>query len=390
MKKYFLQFYREEDFLYGNERFVNFNNGLSYVWDQIKEQGEIVWREVDDESLVATEGEIYASVWYTKNLRLLYNWAKTYPDLQVYACGPLVLHYGISLGKELSNFHVSNANAEDLLCNGKISSWNLEIINTDKPIGYSVSLVDGYGCYWGKCRYCKITGKLKYRDIDEVPVIEHPNKKFIWLHVYSLSPNFMEKLYSKFEDRNDVVYATYVRGDKYITKALIDTLPKLKVDPRYLAFNMGVEFPSDKMLKYMDKGATVSEYLEFIKVCCDNRIRLHFNFILGWKGTDYSDVKSVEYFLNEISKFSTPNTITANVYPLSLVADRKIMSDYTVDEIVALPTDYDILVASPILTPTQIYFDNEIRKLFYSFPFLNLHDWTVNKEHHKKIHYGLK
>jgi radical SAM superfamily enzyme YgiQ (UPF0313 family) len=153
---------------------------------------------------------------------------------------------------------------------------------------------------------------------------------------------------------------------------------------------MGVEFPSDKMLKYMDKGATVSEYLEFIKVCCDNRIRLHFNFILGWKGTDYSDVKSVEYFLNEISKFSTPNTITANVYPLSLVADRKIMSDYTVDEIVALPTDYDILVASPILTPTQIYFDNEIRKLFYSFPFLNLHDWTVNKEHHKKIHYGLK
>ena len=390
MKKYFLQFYREEDFLYGNEKFINFNNGLSYVWDQIKEQGEIVWREVDDTSLVATEGIIYASVWYNKSLRLLHSWAQQYPKLEVYACGPLVLHYGITLGRDLPNFHVSNANAEDLLCDGKISKWNIEVLPTTKPIGYSVALVDGYGCYWGNCRYCKITGKLKYRNVDIVPVIDNPNKKFIWLHVYSLPPSFLEQLYPQFEDRDDVVYGAYIRGDKYIARALKETLPLMKVNPKHLAFNIGIEFPSDKMFNYMDKGLTIKENLECIKICCENDIRLHFNFILGWKTTDDSDVNSVEYFLNEISKFSKPNTITANIYPLSLVEDRKIIKDYTKEEIEEVSTDYAILVGSPKLTKEQTDIDNRIRELYHNFPFLNLHDWIKDPNHHKKIHYGLK
>jgi len=374
MKKYFLQFYREEDFLFGNERFINFNNGLSYVWNQVKEQGEIVWREIDDFSNPITEGQIYASVWYTKTFRLLYSWARQFPKLEVFVCGPLVLHYGAKLGKDLSNFHIINKNAEDLFCNGKVSDWNLEIINTDKPIGYSVALVDGYGCYWGNCRYCKIVGKLKYREVDKVPILEHPNRKYIWLHVYSIPPFFMKKLYPQFEDRDDIVYGTYIRGDKESTIALKETLPKLSVNPKHLAFDLGIEYPSDKMLQYMNKGSTVKDYLDFIKISADNNIRLHFNFILGWKLTDYDDLDSMEYFLNQLSKISKPNTISINIYPLTLMMDRKIISDYTMDEIEPFESDYDIFIGSPKQTEKQKEINSKIKDALHAYPFLKVHD----------------
>jgi hypothetical protein len=390
MDTYFLQFYREESYLYGDEMFVNYLNGLSYVWDQLKEKGNLVWKNVDDETPLTDKGIIYASVWYTKSLRLLHKWAKEYPDLQVYVCGPLVLHYGLSIGKDLPNFHVSNQNAEDLLCNGEVSNWNLEIPNIEKPIGYSVSVVDGYGCYWGKCRYCKITGKLKYRNIDHIPIIETKSPKYIWIHAYSLPPSILGTFYPQFENRDDIKYATYVRGDKYITDALRTTLPELKINPKNLGFNVGIEFPSNSMLEYMDKGVTVEEYLEFIKLACENDIRLHFNFILGWKNTTEEHLKDVEYFLNSLYKISIPNTITANIYPLTVVKDRKIISDYEENEIEPLETDYDVLVGNPILNNVQLSINNRIRMLYREFPFLKLHDWIENNNKHKVIHYGLK
>lgn len=390
MDTYFLQFYREESYLYGNEIFVNYLNGLSYVWDQLKEKGNLIWKHVDDETPITDKGIIYASVWYTKSLRLLHKWAIEYPDLQVYVCGPLVLHYGLSIGKDLPNFHVSNQNAEDLLCEGKISPWNLEIPETQKPVGYSVSIVDGYGCYWGKCRYCKITGSLKYRHIDRIPIIDTPDPKYIWIHAYSLPPSVLGTLYPEFENRYDIKYATYVRGDKYITDALRTVLPTLKVDPINLGFNVGIEFPSNSMLEYMDKGVTVEEYLDFIKLACDNDIRLHFNFITGFKNTTEKHIKDVEDFLSNLSKISRPNTITANIYPLTVVQDRKIISDYNLDELEPVETDYDVLVANPKLTDNEKSIEKRILHLYKEFQFLKVHDWVENKKTHKMIHYGSK
>lgn len=390
MNTYFLQFYREESYLYGNEMYLNYLNGLSYVWDQLKNKGIIVWKNVDDETPLAEEGIIYASVWYTKSLRLLYNWAKQYPNLEVYICGPLILHYDLSIGKELSNFHIRRENAEDLICDGVTSPWNLELPNEQKPVGYSVSVVDGYGCYWGKCRYCKITGKLKYRNINKIPVIDISVPKYIWIHAYSLPPSLLGTLYPKFEKRDDVKYATYVRADKYITDALKVTIPNLSVETKYLGFNIGIEFPSDTMLQYMDKGVTVKEYLDFIELACDHDIRLHFNLILGWKNTTEKELKDVDVFLNKLSKISKPNTITANIYPLTVVKDRKIISEYTEEEIEPLETDYDVLVGNPKLTKEQIELDNRIRTLYRDYPFLKIHDWIEDKKKHKEIHYGLK
>jgi hypothetical protein len=386
----YLQFYREEPYLYGDDLMINFNNGLSYVWDKLKKHGDFVWRDVNDESPpTIVEGTIYASVWYSKSLRLLYNWAKKYPKLEIYICGPIVLHYDFSLGKELSNFHYLRADAEDFFFKGKTGRWNLEIPYTDKPIGYSVGLTKGYGCYWGHCRYCKITGKLEYRNINEIPVLDIPNHKYIWIHTYSLPPYMIKRFYPTLENRTDVNYATYVRGDKHVTQALKETLPKLSIDPKYLGFDVGVEFPSDNVLKYMKKGLTVQEYIDFTKVAASAGIRLHFNLIVGWKYTNWDDVKSVETFLNSISKVSKPKTITANIYPLTIVSNRSMFEDYQLDELEQFKTDYEnVILGMPKFDEEQIKVNKRIIELYNSFPFMKLHDLTDPNSTWKVNSYG--
>jgi len=203
-----------------------------------------------------------------------------------------------------------------------------------------------------------------------------------------MPPAKMLKLYSTFEKRDDVHYATYTRGDKFSKKALRNLLPNLQVDPKYLGFNIGIEFPSDPILKYMDKGIVVKEHLDFIEVCCENNIRLHFNFILGWKNTTINEVKDVEFFLNRLSKISKPNTITANIYPLTIIEGRRMFSDYTKDELEQFDTDYTVTSAMPKLNNEQTKLNMEIKELYHSFPFLKLHDHS--KESWKEKSWGKK
>jgi radical SAM superfamily enzyme YgiQ (UPF0313 family) len=203
-----------------------------------------------------------------------------------------------------------------------------------------------------------------------------------------MPPAKMLKLYPTFEKRDDVYYATYTRGDKFSRVGLEKLLPNLQIDPKYLGFNIGIEFPSDSILKYMDKGLSVSDHLDFIKLCCENEIRLHFNFILGWKNTTIKEVKDVEFFLNKLSSISKPNTITANIYPLTIVEGRKMFSDYTRDELDPFATDYDAFLAMPKLSEEQLEFNNEIKKMYYEYPFLKLHDHS--KESWAKNSYGSK
>lgn len=388
MGNIFLQFYREEEFLYTNKQMINFGNGLSHVWDQIKNRGTLVWKEVDDETPITDRGTIYASVWYSKSIQTLYGWAKQFPDLKIFVCGPSVLHYDLKTGHELSNFSFIRGNAEDIFFNGKTSKWNLEVLETNKPIGYSVSFTDGIGCYWGKCNYCKITGGLKYREIDEVPIIENKNDKYIWLHTFSMPPLLIKKLYPKFEKRDDVYYGTYIRGDRYVTKVLKEVLPKMKASTDHLGFDVGIEFPTDRMLTYMNKGTTVREYLEFIKLVASYGSMLHFNLIVGWKYTNWDDVKNVELFLNELSKITKANTITVNIYPLTLVQDRKIMNDYSKEEIEPFETDFNAVFGMPKLTTEQQNIVDELLRLYHQYPFFKIYDFVNKKNTWSKRIFG--
>ncbi len=391
MKNYYLQFYkRKESYLFDEENyFLNLYNGLSHVWDFL--DGEIIWQDVSEKIPPITKGNIFVSCWFKNQVLTLYKWAKENPDLFIYVCGPIIFHYDLIIGRELDNFNTMRGNAEDLLFKGKTCKWNIEIPNVDVPIGYSVSLMKGFGCYWGKCNFCKIKGKFTYRELNKIPIMEHPHHKYIWLHTWAMPPNLIKKYYINFPDRNDVTYTTYIRGDKSTIEAYKNVLPKLKVDPKYLGFDVGIEFPSDRMLKYINKGTTTKDYLDFIKLTTENGSRLHFNLIVNWKNTNWSDVLNVEKWLNKLSKITKPNTITANLYPLIIVEGREIWNDYEETEIKWYDTIYrgscdwndiniwDVKLGDPILSKEQKEKALKLRELYHDFPFKKLHDWLDKK-----------
>ena len=88
------------------------------------------------------------------------------------------------------------------------SEWNLPKFDIEGDIGYCVSLIQGIGCYWGKCTFCKQKGDLFDRNLDKIPIVKHNGHKYIWLHTLSLSPEMMKRYYPTFENRNDVSYQT--------------------------------------------------------------------------------------------------------------------------------------------------------------------------------------
>jgi len=70
---------------------------------------------------------------------------------------------------------------------------------------------------------------------------------------------------------------------------------------------LGIEFPSDRMLKYAGKGSTTAEMLETLRICQENRIRVNGNFMLGWNTLIEVDIRELEDFLVQMPEGSIAN-----------------------------------------------------------------------------------
>jgi len=373
----FLLFYRKESFLFDDENFyTNFYTGLGHVWNQLK--GEVIWQSWDDPAPPTTEGDLYVGCWYKQNVLNCFNWAKQYPKLNVYICGPIHLHYGLKIGKDLPNFHEFRGDAEDILFDGKTSEWNVDLPKIDGDIGYTVSLTKGKGCYWGKCIFCKITGEVKYRDINNIPIVDHHGHKYIWIHTFAMPGDYLNRFYPRFEDRDDITYMSYIRADQMSIDSYRKVIPNMKVDGKYIAWDLGIECPSNKMLKYMNKNMTKENFLDFIELATRSGNRVHFNLILNWKSTDWNDVKEIEGWLKNVNDITGPNTITANLYPLALVQEREIFKQYKPNEIrynTQIEDLWTVKIGEPILTQKQLEIREAIRELYHNHPFRIIHDW---------------
>lgn len=380
---YYLQFYKESSYLFDNINFYKEHmNGFSHV----KFDGEYIWSDQSCKDLTVEEGNIYASVWYKQSAISLYEYALNHPRVQIFVGGPICFHYDLTLKSD--NYHVLRKDAEDEFFDGQTSEWNLSIPESNDDIGYSVSLTKGVGCYWGKCTFCKQIGTLTDRKMDSIPIIEHPGKKYIWLHTFAMSPRMIKKFYPTFPDRNDVKYSTYIRADRPVINALNDVLPSLQVDPKHLGFNVGIEFPSNHMLEHMKKGVTVKEYLDFIKLTDSIGSMLHFNLIIGWKNTTWDDVREVDNFLNQLYKISKPNSITVNLYPLIIVENRYVWDEYKNEKICWYSDTnikkwpgqdqyiWDVKMGEPVLSKEQNKIKKRLQELYHSYPWLVLYDWT--------------
>jgi hypothetical protein len=132
----------------------------------------------------------------------------------------------------------------------------------------------------------------------------------------------------------------------------------------------------------MNKNITKENFLDFIELTTGQGNRVHFNLILNWKSTDHTDIKEIRHWLNRLKDITEPGTITANLYPLAIVEDRKISNEYKPEEVLYNPLIQDlwtVRIGAPVLTEKQIEVREEIRGLYHNFPFKILHDWIEDK-----------
>ena len=244
-------------------------------------------------------------------------------------------------------------------------------------MGYSVTLLKNRGCWWGKCNYCCRTDVPIYReDVDTIPIIDHPGHKYIWLYTCAITRRLMHKLYPTFPDRDDVTYTSYIKADEPSTEAYIDVLPKLKIDPKFLSFDVGIEFPGNNMLKYMNKGATTESFLRFIEMATKLGNRLHFNFILNWGILTELDVRQLTDFMKKLSDITDGSNISSDIYPLMLASDRALFHKTDKTDLIYQPqtnyrnkNEWDIEVYCRRMDEEQHEINNLCEELILSFPF---------------------
>lgn len=313
----FVQFYKKEPYFFDDSVVLTgFRNGLSWIKDNI------IWVEADSETPPIDAGELYLSCWYNSDVYTAEKWARNNPNLQVFVGGPVISYYPMSIGEDLDNFKYIPGNAEDIFFKGKTTEWNLSIPKVDGPISYTVSLLNGKGCYWGKCNFCRHILEYTYRDLKEIPIINHPFHKYIWIHVEAIPPRFIRSHYKKLPDRKDVTYITYARADKACKNAYLEVVDNGNIDPHFLYFDIGLEFPSNRMLKYMNKGLTTDDYLNFISVLTKYGSGIHLNLIVNWPYITKEDVNEAREFLYDLYRISGDKTIAAQCNSLFVVHDR--------------------------------------------------------------------
>jgi hypothetical protein len=352
-----------------------FQNGFSYTWDYCKNHGDIVWLTYGDD-LPITKGTVYVSGWFKEDGIEAARWAKENPKLNIIMGGPLFAHYNINVGKDLPNFSYIRFDDAEKYFNIKDKlKWNLEVLPGYENVGYSFGITIGTGCYWGECCYCKMHKGPVYREFEEIPIIDYPGNKFIWLHTFSIEPDMIRSLIPKLENRNDVNYITYMRADKNIYKALKYAFKNKKVDGSHLYFDLGIEVPSDRMLNWMKKGSTVKNYLNVIDLLYKQNCRMHFNLMTEWPNITEEDVDSIGRFLLELEKIGCAKNVTANLYPIQIVYDRQFFHEFK-DVYKEHNPFWDMDIYHPNLTEEQININNKVRKLYANFPFLHFEDFS--------------
>lgn len=370
MDKVFVQFYKKTPYFFDDKIILtSFRNGLSLVYEQIKDP--ILWVEESYSIPPIKRGELFASCWYNNDVFTLEKWARDNPDLTVNVCGPVITYYPMSIGEDLPNMKYLQGNAEDLFFNGKTSDWKLDIKKIDGPISYTVSLLNGRGCYWGKCIFCRHILEYKYRDIKEIPIIEHPDHKYIWIHVEAIPPKFIRSHYKKLPNRSDVTYITYIRADKDCKNAYLEVVSNGNIDPKFLYFDIGLEFPSNRMLKYMNKGLTTEDYLNFIDVLVKNGSGVHLNLIVNWPHITEDDVSEVKKFLDDLHKISGDKRIAAQCNSLFVVHDRLMYNSLNKDCLIenSISKTKKHKVYNIKLNEEQKYLNKKIVNMYSNYPF---------------------
>jgi hypothetical protein len=325
----FVQFYSRSP-----KGYFDLSNGFSDTFDICRERGSFFWQEHEPDSslwhdeatyadrpLPIRSGSAYVSASYMNHLHQAYVWALEYPDIRFVVGGPVAaarksgphawepLYFDMREDANLpANLRITGRSVEEELGLPNFSGrWKLEIpdqIPPHAPVYISYTLDNG--CYWGRCIYCNIKEapcdlfRKRPRLDFGFERIAHPGRKIVRLNTGSMTPRYIREVIGNLPKSENIEYRTFMRASRGENLALKRTISEDGFTPPKITIGIGVEFPSDRMLAYMDKGIKVADILETLRICKEYGIRVNGNLILGWENLAGSDIGELERFLDEM------------------------------------------------------------------------------------------
>ncbi|OPX35551.1 MAG: hypothetical protein B1H12_08730 [Desulfobacteraceae bacterium 4484_190.2] len=329
----FLQFYNKT-----KSGYFDLCNGFSDTYDLCKSKGDFYWTEheidrtrwyldetYENRELPINKGTVYISAIYMNHLYQSYVWAREYPNIRFIVGGPIVAERRIdengwhpvyvkidSHDMLPSNLELTGRSVEDWFEVPNFSGkWKIDVpefVPDDNRVYFSYTLDNG--CYWRKCVFCNIALHArevfrKRKDMKyEFAAIEHNGRKIVRLNTGSITTKYIREVLPALPRRDDIEYRLFMRSAKAENTALKEVLNECGDKFPKLILGFGMEFPTNRMLRYVGKGCNTGEVLEFLRLCHENKIHINANFILGWDNLIQDDISELDNFMDSIPEDS--------------------------------------------------------------------------------------
>ncbi|MBA7679813.1 hypothetical protein ES703_88117 [subsurface metagenome] len=329
----FLQFYNKT-----KSGYFDLCNGFSDTYDLCKSKGDFYWTEheiyrtkwyldetYENRELPINKGTVYISAIYMNHLYQSYIWAKEYPNIRFIVGGPIAAERRIdengwhpvyvkvdSYDMLPSNLEITGRSVEDWFEVPNFSGkWQVDVpefVPDDSRVYFSYTLDNG--CYWRKCVFCNIALHArevfrKRKDMKyEFEDMEHCGHKIVRLNTGSITTKYIREVLPELPRRDDMEYRLFMRPAKAENTALKEVLSEYGGKFPKLILGFGMEFPTNRMLRYIGKGCNTDEVLEFLRLCYGNRIHVNANFILGWNNLIEDDIRELKNFMDSVPENS--------------------------------------------------------------------------------------
>ena len=306
----FLQFYLN----YRNSN--SFCNGFSDTYDLCKSKGDFYWVEqetMNQIELPIKKGTIYVSAYFSDHMYQVYKWAKEYPDIKFVVGGPAIL-CRYKLEKEIfsKNIEISTKSVEEYFGVQNFSGdWKFDvpdsIVNRYNTLWISYTL--DTSCDWSRCIFCNYYfDEIRKRKIEQVSdfngirkfIDDYKDmKKFIRLNSPGITPYYINNFLNRLPV-DDISYDVLMRCGRLENKALDNTFNNWIGEKPNLKWRLGLEYPTERMLKYMYKGFTQKEILSTAEILSKNNIQIALMFMIGWPNLTENDVSELGKFLDKL------------------------------------------------------------------------------------------
>jgi hypothetical protein len=332
----FIQFYSSV-----RDRYTDLCNGFSDAHALCRQHGDFYWQEHtadpadwEDETiyhrrpLPIKRGRAFVSAVYVHHLYQAFIWARENPDVTFVVGGPVAAERGDRRGQWAPlyidvrdpdavppNLTITGKSVEEWFGVANFSHpWVLTLpddLPPDRAVYFSYTLDNG--CFWRKCIYCNIA--LHARELFrrrerydlEFSRLTHPGRKLVRLNTGSVSARHIRDLVPVLPRRDGFEYRLFMRPGRPETEALQTVAAALPGRLPEMMIGIGMEFPSERMLAFIQKGFVPQEMDDFLAVCRNHRIRINANVILGWGNLVDSDIGDLDRYLAAMPPGSLAN-----------------------------------------------------------------------------------